>query len=632
MKKLILSFACMVVLFVFHPLSAQVIKEEPFAYSEALLEAAKSGDPDAMYKIGLCYYVGKAGNPQLLRSENPLEQDHKKAFEFLSKAAKKGSALAMLNLGNIYTTGIGTPKGVDLKLAIEWLEKSGEAGCPDAYANIGFMYATKYLLLLQNRIIKIKSKNASQAYKICCDKAIEYYQMAYEKGSAVGAYNIAIAYKNGELLRPIDYQAHVAWLRKAASLGYSQAINDLAVSYITGIGIDRDIRSGLNLLKMAASANDKMALHNLGVYTYNGIGFTMDKETAVLYFLRANQYGYNNLSALNECYAAGLQNAKNFASYNEWFNYMNTTYPLSAKLPELTIPQRQVVYTTPIGSVVNDCGSWTILNEDSVSITENQYDLIQLYPETGRLTAMRFGLSTTLAADGSEEIPLFEQMLNPLEKTTDENKIFSTSLQILQTDNYNTLNYRSAAYFNMAVYYFNLNQRTGASNYDIPQIYLNKVLEEDPEFAEARELLSVIEEEQEAIRKQKRKERRALMWDCIFSITQAVVDVAADITADLAEKESQKREKAEARQAEIRAKNKATRARLSAKQKATKQKFRDSINRRYASRTYSEYVGLINIMQLYPDRYDQQQKDYVQQHMKMLREKHGIPYHETEDW
>ena len=632
MRNALTLLACILVWCMHLPLSAQVIKEEPFAYSQELFDAAKKGDADAMYKIGLCYYVGKAGNPQLLRSENPLEQDHKKAFEFLSKAAKKGSALAMLNLGNMYTTGIGTPKGVDLKLAIEWLEKSGEAGCPDAYANIGFMYATRYLLLLQNRIIKIKSKDASQAYKICCDKAIEYYQMAYEKGSAVGAYNIAIAYKNGELLRPIDYQAHVAWLRKAANLGFSQAVNDLAVSYITGIGIDRDIRSGLNLLKMAASANDKMALHNLGVYTYNGLGFTMDKETAVLYFLRANQYGYNNLSALNECYAAGLQNAKNFASYNEWFNYMNTTYPLSAKLPELTIPQRQVVYTTPIGSVVNDCGSWTILNEDSVSITENQYDLIKLYPETGRLTAMRFGLSTTLAADGSEEIPLFEQMLNPLEKTTDENKIFSTSLQILQTDNYNTLNYRSAAYFNMAVYYFNLTQRTGASNYDIPQIYLNKVLEEDPEFEEARELLSVIEEEQEAIRKQKRKERRALMWDCIFSITQAVVDVAADITADLAEKERQKREKAEARQAEIRAKNKATRARLSAKQKATKAKFSNSINRRYASRAYSGYVEQIHNMQLYPDRYDQQLKDNAQQHMETLRVKYGIPYHETEDW
>ena len=122
------------------------------------------------------------------------------------------------------------------------------------------------------------------------------------------------------------------------------------------------------------------------------------------------------------------------------------------------------------------------------------------------------------------------------------------------------------------------------------------------------------------------------MWDCIFSITQAVVDVAADITADLAEKERQKREKAEARQAEIRAKNKATRARLSAKQKASKAKFANSINRRCASRAYSGYVEQIHNMQLYPDRYDQQLKDNAQQHMKTLREKHGIPYHDTEDW
>lgn len=632
MKNALTLLICIFIWCLHLPLVAQVIKEKPFAYSQELFDAAKKGDADAMYKIGVCYYVGKTGNPQLLLSENPLERDYKKAFEYLSKAAKKGSALAMLNLGNMYTTGNGTPKGVDLKLAIEWLEKSGAAGCPDAYANIGFMYATQYLNLILNRVIKIKHKDSSDAYKICCDKAMEYYQMAYEKGSAVGAYNIAIAYKNGELLRPIDFQAHVAWLRKAASLGFQQAVNDLAVSYITGIGVDRDIRAGLTLLKMAALANDKMALHNLGFYSYNGIGLPMDKEVATLYFLRANQYGHNNFNALKECYAAGLQQAKNFVSYDEWFNHMNATYPLSVALPEITIPQRQVVYTTPIGSVVNDCGSWTILNEDSISITENQYDGILQNPETGQLTATRFGLTTVLADDGSEETPIFEQILNTLETVTNEAQIYTTSVQILQTDNFNTLNYRSAAYFNLAVYYFNMSQKAGSTSYVIEQAYLNKVLEEAPEFVEAKELLSVIEDEIKVIRKQERKERRALMWDCIFSIASTVVDAAADITADMAEKDRQKRERDEARREEIRAKNKAERQRIKEKQKATRRKFSESINRRYASRAYSGYVGQINNMQLYPDKYDQQQKDYIQQQMKMLREKHGIPYHDTEDW
>ncbi|WP_346990414.1 tetratricopeptide repeat protein [Bacteroides caccae] len=80
----------------------QNIKEEPFVYSQALLDAAENGDADAMYKIGICYYVGKGGAPTMVKGEFPFERDYDKAFKYLSKAADKGSALAMVNLGNIY--------------------------------------------------------------------------------------------------------------------------------------------------------------------------------------------------------------------------------------------------------------------------------------------------------------------------------------------------------------------------------------------------------------------------------------------------------------------------------------------------------------------------------------------------
>ncbi|MBO7295084.1 MAG: hypothetical protein J6U65_06690, partial [Bacteroidaceae bacterium] len=66
MRNALTLLACILVWCMHLPLSAQVIKEEPFAYSQELFDAAKKGDADAMYKIGLCYYVGKAGNPQLL--------------------------------------------------------------------------------------------------------------------------------------------------------------------------------------------------------------------------------------------------------------------------------------------------------------------------------------------------------------------------------------------------------------------------------------------------------------------------------------------------------------------------------------------------------------------------------------
>lgn len=57
-----------------------------------------------------------------------------------------------------------------------------------------------------------------------------------------------------------------------------------------------------------------------------------------------------------------------------------------------------------------------------------------------------------------------------------------------------------------------------------------------------------------------------------------------------------------------------------------------SINRRATSCAYSEYVGQINDMKLYPDKYDEQQKKQIQSEMKRLRSEYDLPYHESEDW
>ena len=104
---------------------SQNIKEEPFSYSAELLSAAKKGNTDAMYKIGICYYVGRPGThtsdvkkskddltemlrsignlsstlPEsqsnvtdrltiLIQNDIPFAQDYKKALKYLQKAGR----------------------------------------------------------------------------------------------------------------------------------------------------------------------------------------------------------------------------------------------------------------------------------------------------------------------------------------------------------------------------------------------------------------------------------------------------------------------------------------------------------------------------------------------------------------
>ena len=59
-----------------------------------------------------------------------MAQDYAKAREWFEKAAAKGDAAAMLNLGVLYETVKAWPQ--DYAKAHEWYEKAAAKGYPDA--------------------------------------------------------------------------------------------------------------------------------------------------------------------------------------------------------------------------------------------------------------------------------------------------------------------------------------------------------------------------------------------------------------------------------------------------------------------------------------------------------------------
>lgn len=613
-----LFFLC--ALFAMQLAHSQNVKEEPFTYSQALLYAAEKGDVDAMYKIGICYYVGKGGAPTLIKGEFPFERDYDKAFKYLSKAADKGSALAMLNLGNIYQTGIGAPKGKDLKQAIDLYEKAAEKGCVDAYANIGKIYETEQPELITKKLVKIKLKDASNAAYMLWEEAIKYHQLAAEKGSAIGAYNLGIAYNSGLLGLAIDYEEATKWFRRATELGYKRAVNDLAVRYMNGIGIPQNKRVGLELMKAAAMSEEPMALHNMGVYYYNGIGLTQDKEAALLFFLRANQLGYNNAQALHECYLAGLHNAKGYATEKDWLTSLKKECN-GKLLPEIVLPEAQKVFSVVAGDVVNDCGSWTIIDKDGIWITDRRYDNIVIDPATEKLTAGLYGYSTPLADDGSEENPILEQILNSIEGNNDPQQVFANSLKILQADHDNAMGYRGMAYYNIAVYWHNTNLNRSA------ETYLKKALEVEPDFKAAREDLALLQEEAKEQQKAMKKERRAMIWQCITTGLAGVSDIMGQVAAN---KQVSQQQDASVRDSN-RLKNKEKAKAARQKSYEAKRNIVETINRRGISNAYSENVGILTDMKN-NGQYGSQQFRQTQQRQKKLREKYGLTYNESEDW
>ena len=62
-------------------------------------KAAKQGDAEAQYNLGMCYGKGKG-----------VKQDYQKAVEWLTKAAEQELAAAQYILGNCYYGGEGVER------------------------------------------------------------------------------------------------------------------------------------------------------------------------------------------------------------------------------------------------------------------------------------------------------------------------------------------------------------------------------------------------------------------------------------------------------------------------------------------------------------------------------------------
>lgn len=525
---------------------SQDIVEEPFAYSSELVQLAEQGDTDAMYKLGVCYYVGTGGLPGKITNAVPLEKDLVKAYSYWEKAANMGHILSMLEMGNIHISGIGAPSGQNFKTAKEWYEKAASKGCATAYSSIGNIFANQQPLLLYNYGL-IETNAQLDPYKALFEareKAIENFLKAVELGSAQGAYNMNIM-----KLGVCDYQESIEWLRKSIELGSRTAINDLAVRYQNGQGISQDKRFALTLMIGAMKRKEPMAIHNIGAYYYQGTMLPLDKEKALFFFIKSEQLGYkvSHAPIYHQYYEEGVCNAKNFTSEQDWLSSLIKEYE-SIELPDIEIPEPQVVYSLDAVNVVNDCGSWYFANKENICMSERKYDKIEK-DNNGTFKATLSKFQTTLDENGLEETPIMEVILNQTKDMTNSAELFQNSIYLIQTDYDNSLGYRAIAYYNIAVYYFNLNQ------FFYAELYLRKAVEEDPDLEEAKEFLAQLPEQIEikkaenaalfaqntaevqaqidSIKKQIKKENRKTIFKAITSGLLMVASQYASSQTDL---------------------------------------------------------------------------------------------------
>ncbi len=97
-----------------------------------------------------------------------------------------------------------------------------------------------------------------------------------------------------EAVRRGEYEKATELFRRAAMSGNPRALNNLAMAYFRGLGVERNIREAVDCFERAVHAGDGGAAYNLGYIYQYGVGVVPDRARAIGWYRRASELGNAN--------------------------------------------------------------------------------------------------------------------------------------------------------------------------------------------------------------------------------------------------------------------------------------------------------------------------------------------------
>jgi TPR repeat protein len=297
-----------------------------------LTVAAKAGDRQAQYDLGLAYRDGKGTGRDLNQAYKWIRQAADKdlpeaqfevgqmeedgegtdknvadAAEWYRKAAQHGNVSAMYALGELYRNGEGVPK--DEAQAVRWYRPAADKNDIDSQLALGKLY--------QQGVGVPKNLN---------DAAV-WYRKAAQLGSPEGRYLLALLLMSGDPAYRIGHSPSRAsveamdWLRAAADQGFAPAEYYLGMAHLAGVEAPLDGPAAMRWLLQAADQGHVEALYQLGRLYWQGTVVAQDLVRAYMYFDLAVEMGDEAARGEHDelgrvCPPAVLQQAKKRAQ--EW--------------------------------------------------------------------------------------------------------------------------------------------------------------------------------------------------------------------------------------------------------------------------------------------------------------------------
>jgi hypothetical protein len=176
-------------------------------------------------------------------------KDLPEATRSLRKAADKGDASAMHNLGRMYEDGSGVAK--DLAEAVRWYRAAADKGHASAMNALGRMFQFG---------LGVAQDEA---------EAVRWYRKAVEKeGHPATIFNLGVMYAQGRGVAQDEAEA-VRWYRAAADKGHARAMYALGWMYDGGRGVAQDRRAAARHVFDALRLRDSLTVEQMTTQSSN---------------------------------------------------------------------------------------------------------------------------------------------------------------------------------------------------------------------------------------------------------------------------------------------------------------------------------------------------------------------------
>ena len=292
-----------------------------FLAIDPLRSAAKAGHAEAQFALGLIYMYGRGtlvnekeaaklckkaaeqglsvaqaylGN--IYENGNGVPQSYTEAAKWYGKAAKQGSALAQFYLAILYRKGEGVPQS-DSEAA-RWFSKAVGLEDTDAQFTHGVPKDEEEgVQWLQKAAAQGYGKAADLLSELGEDLSVNEETTTNKKAPSFASHKVSAKAKEDFQKGSTRYYTEnnleeaVELLTSSAQEGYAKAKFYLGLCYLSGKGVNKDMKTASKWIKQAAEQGHARAQYCLADFYMNNMGVRKSNAKAAMWYRKAAEQG-----------------------------------------------------------------------------------------------------------------------------------------------------------------------------------------------------------------------------------------------------------------------------------------------------------------------------------------------------